>query len=154
MKLLDANILLYAYDASSAHHRACRTWLEQVFNGEETVALPWQSVLAFVRIATNPRAVRQPLSGQQACAIVAIWLERPSVAIIGPAERFWEIFREQVIEAQVSGPLIADAALAALALEHGATLCSTDRDFRRFRDIKLFDPTQAGGVVEPGARVG
>jgi hypothetical protein len=77
---------------------------------------------------------------------VAIWLERPSVAIIGPAERFWEIFREQVIEAQVSGPLITDAVLAALALEHGATLCSTDRDFRRFRDIKLFDPTQAGGA--------
>jgi len=142
VKLLDANILLYAYDSNSPQHAVCRPWLDAAFNSEETVALPWQTLLAFVRIATNPRAVRQPLSGPEACGIVRSWLERPNVAVIEPGERFWEIFQAQVLDAQVSGPLVTDAALAALALEHGATLCSTDRDFRRFRSLKLLDPTQ------------
>ena len=145
MKLLDANILLYAYDTSSAHHPACRAWLESAFNTEETVALPWQTLLAFLRIATNPRAVRLPLSGPRACEIVNTWLERANITVVGAGDRFWEIFRAQVIEAQVIGPLVTDAALAALALEHGATLYSTDRDFRRFKNLKLSDPTQTGG---------
>ena len=143
MKLLDANILLYAYDSHSPHHATCRPWLDATLNSEETVALPWQTLLAFVRIATNSRAVRQPLSGPDACTIVSSWLERPNVAVVGAGDRFWEIFRAQVVDAQVSGPLVTDAALAALAFEHGATLCSTDSDFRRFRGLKLLDPTQA-----------
>ena len=146
MKLLDANILLYAYDISSVHHRICRTWFERILNAEEIIALPWQTILAFIRIATNSRAVQHPLSAQQACSIVTVWLEHPKLAVIAPEQRFWGLFREQVVEAQVTGALITDAALAALALEHGATLCSTDRDFRRFRGLKLLDPTQAGGV--------
>jgi uncharacterized protein len=140
VKLLDANILLYAYDRDSAQHAACRAWFEAALNAEETIALPWQSVLAFVRIATNSRAVRQPLSGTNACRIVDSWLQRPNVVVLDAGERFWEIFQAQTLDAQVSGPLVADSALAALALEYGATLCSTDRDFRRFRGLKLLDP--------------
>jgi hypothetical protein len=140
MKLLDANILLYAYNRDSPHHEPCRSWLERAFSAAETIALPWQTLLAFVRIVTNPRAVSKPLSGSQACAIVSEWLARPNVTIVGPAERFWALFSRQVEEAQVSGPLVTDAALAALALEHGAALCSTDRDFRRFRGLTLIDP--------------
>ena len=143
MKLLDANILLYAYDSSSPHHSVCRLWLEAALNSEETIALPWQTLLAFVRIATNARAVRQPLSGPDACAIVNSWLDRLNVAVVGAGDRFWELFQAQVSDAQVSGPLVTDAALAALALEHGAILCSTDTDFRRFRGLKLLDPTRA-----------
>jgi toxin-antitoxin system PIN domain toxin len=142
VKLLDANVLLYAYDSDSPHHATCRPWLEAALNSDETVALPWQTLLAFVRIATNSRAVRRPLSGPAACEIVSAWLARPNVAVIGAGERFWEIFRAQVLDAQVSGPLVIDAALAALALEHGATLCSTDSDFRRFRGLKLLNPAQ------------
>jgi toxin-antitoxin system PIN domain toxin len=141
VKLLDANILLYAYDSNSPRHSACRPWLDAALNSEETIALPWQTLLAFVRIATNPRAVRQPLSGPDACAIVNSWLDRLNVAVVGAGDRFWEIFQVQVLDAQVSGPLVTDAALAALAIEHGATLCSTDSDFRRFRGLKLLDPT-------------
>jgi uncharacterized protein len=144
VKLLDANILLYAYDSSSPHHSTCRSWFDAELNSEETIALPWQTLLAFVRIATNPRAVRQPLSGPDACAIVNSWLERLNVAVVAAGDRFWEIFQAQVSDAQVSGPLVTDAALAALALEHGATLCSTDSDFRRFRGLKLLDPTRIG----------
>ncbi|HEY2465856.1 MAG TPA: TA system VapC family ribonuclease toxin [Steroidobacteraceae bacterium] len=143
MKLLDANILLYAYDSGSPHHSLCRAWLEAALNGDETIALPWQTILAFVRIASNPKATRRPLSGSAACAIVASWLSRPCVAVVGPGERFWEIFREQITEAQVSGPLVTDAALAALALENGAVLCSTDRDFRRFKGLQISDPLQS-----------
>ena len=141
MKLLDANILLYAYDRSAGHHEVCRTWLESAFNAAETIALPWQTILAFVRISTNPRAVKKPLSNTHACDIVSTWLERPNVMIINAADRFWNILRQQIRDAQVSGPLVTDAALAALAIEQGATLCSTDRDFRRFEGLKLVDPT-------------
>ena len=118
-----------------------RTWLEAVFNQEETIAPPWQSVLAFVRIATNSRAVRRPLTRPEACGIVDSWLQRPNVVVLDAGERFWDIFQAQMVEAHVSGPLVTDTALAALAIEHGATLCSTDRDFRRFRSLKLLDPS-------------
>jgi toxin-antitoxin system PIN domain toxin len=140
MKLLDANVLLYAYNSDSPHHQSCRAWLEESFNGQEPLALPWQTLLAFIRIVTNPRASSRPLSGEQACNIVAQWLAHPNVTIPSAAERFWPVLRDLVIEAQVSGPLLTDAALAAMAMEHGATLCSTDRDFRRFRGLKLIDP--------------
>lgn len=142
MKLIDVNVLLYAYDEGSAHHPACRVWLTTAFNAEETLALPWQTLLAFVRISTNARAVRRPLSGPEACGIVSSWIERPNVAVIGAGARFWEIFQAQVAEARVAGPLVTDAALVALALEHGATLCSTDRDFRRFKGLELLDPCE------------
>ena len=139
--MLDANILLYAYDREAAQHCVCRQWLETVMNAVETVALPWQTLLAFVRISTNPRAVRLPLSGPDACSIVDSWIRRPNTVVPAAGERFWEIFRAQIAEAHVSGPLVTDTALAALAIECGATLCSTDRDFRRFRGLKLLDPT-------------
>jgi toxin-antitoxin system PIN domain toxin len=141
MKLLDANILLYAYDRDSVHHLVCREWLELAFNEDEVLALPWQTLLAFVRISTNPRAVNRPIQGPEACALVGSWIERPNVVVIDPGDQFWGLFKSQVSEAQVSGPLVTDAALAALALEYGATLYSTDRDFRRFQGLKLIDPT-------------
>jgi toxin-antitoxin system PIN domain toxin len=146
VKLLDANILLYAYDSDSAHHAACRSWLEAVFNSEEIIALSWQTLLAFVRIATNPRATKKPLQGAEACKIVGSWLAQVNVSVIGPGERCWELLKHQMLEAQATGPLVTDAALAALALEHGATLCSVDRDFRRFRGLRLIDPTDQGAL--------
>lgn len=142
MRLLDANILLYAYDSGSQHHLKCRAWLETALNAEEIVALPWQTILAFVRIATNAKAVRQPLSGPEACAIAESWLLRPNVVVLEHGEKFWGIFRAQIDEAQITGPLVTDTALAALALENGAVLCSTDRDFRRFRQLRVLDPLQ------------
>jgi hypothetical protein len=141
VKLLDANILLYAYDSDSVHHLACRSWLEAAFNSEEIVGLPWQTLLAFIRISTNSRATKRPLQNAEVCEIVSIWLHQSNVRVIGAGEQFWEILQDQLREAQVTGPLVTDAALAALAIEHGATLCSVDRDFRRFRGLTLIDPT-------------
>ena len=140
MILVDANVLLYAYYPGAERHERCRAWVEQAFSGEEPVAIAWVTVLAFVRISTTPRVFEQPLLASEAIAAVASWLERPSVSVLEAGEACWEIFRELVVEAQVTGPLVMDAFLAALALENGATLATTDRDFSRFPKLKLLNP--------------
>jgi uncharacterized protein len=142
MILCDANVLLYAYDSGCEQHSDCRDWFTAALNGAEQVGLPWQSLLAFVRIATNTRAYSRPMTSTRACALVDSWMNRPQVCIPGPGERYWAILQAQVRAARVSGPLMTDAALAALAIELGAALCTTDRDFRRFEGLKLIDPTR------------
>lgn len=142
MKLLDANVLLYAYNARAEHHEACRRWLTEALNNPEPVGLPWQTLLAFLRVSTNPRAFAQPLSVPQACGIVDALLQRPNVAVVEPGERHWSALQSQIQSARARADLIMDAALAALAIEHGATLCSTDTDFRRFPDVRSVDPSQ------------
>ncbi len=140
MIFIDANLLLYAYHVRSPFHQRSREWIETIFSGREPVRLSWPSVHAFLRIGTNARAFEQPLTMAEAQAAVSSWLEQPAVDIIEPGERYWPILRELLIDAQVSGPLVSDAALAALAIEHGATLCTSDRDFSRFRGVKLSNP--------------
>ena len=140
MILLDANLLLYAYDPSSPHHHAARNWLEKTLSAREQVGLPWMTLLAFVRISTSPRPLEHPLSLTEAADIVAAWLERPMVTLLNPSERHWEILRALMTEGQVHGALIMDAHLAALAIEHGAILATTDRDFARFPGLKFFNP--------------
>ena len=141
MILVDANVLLYAYNPRAESHERCRAWVERTFSGEEAVCLAWVTILAFVRISTNPRIFEQPLLAGEALATVSSWLERPSVSVLEAGEACWEIFRELVVEAQVSGPLVVDAFLAALALENGATFATSDRDFTRFPKLKLLNPT-------------
>lgn len=140
MILVDTNVLLHAYHPRAESHERCRAWVERVFSGEEAVCLAWVTILAFVRISTNPRVFEQPLLATEALATVSSWLERPSVSVLEAGEACWEIFRELVVEAQVSGPLVMDAFLAALALENGATLATTDRDFTRFPKVRLLNP--------------
>jgi toxin-antitoxin system PIN domain toxin len=138
--LIDANLLLYAYHRGAAQHAAAKRWLEGVLARTYPVGLSWSTILAFLRIGTNPRAFERPYSVDDAAEIVSSWLAHPAVAIVQPGERYWEILRELLIDARAEAALVADAALAALAIEHGATLCSTDRDFRRFRTLKLENP--------------
>ena len=142
MIVLDANVLLYAYNPASGHHGACRAWLERALNGSEQIGLPWQTLLAFIRIATNNRVFERPLTATEAAAIVDEWLECPTVVIVQPAHDYWTILKEQLDSAQVAGPLVTDAALASLALEVGARLCTTDRDFTRFRGLRIVDPRE------------
>lgn len=140
MILVDANILLYAYVPSSKHHETARDWLETTFSKPEPVGLSWVTILAFLRISTNPRILQRPFSVGEAVALVSAWLEAPAVAILEPGKRHWEILREMMTKGQAYGPLTTDAHLAALAIEHGATLATTDKDFTRFPGLRILNP--------------
>jgi toxin-antitoxin system PIN domain toxin len=140
MILVDANVLLYAYQPRAEQHQRCRAWVEQAFSGEEPVCLAWVTVLAFLRISTNPRIFERPLLAAEAASAVSSWLEQPCVSVLEAGEQCWEILRRLLVEAQVTGPLVMDAFLAALALENGATLVTTDRDFARFPKLKVHNP--------------
>ncbi len=142
MILVDANLLLYAYDSAAPEHLGARGWLEDVLSKPEPVLFPWQSIHAFLRIATNPRAWKSPLTIDEARGIVDEWLGLPNVVVPSPGERHWDILRELMKDAQCRGPLVADAVLAALAMEHGAEFCTNDRDFSRFPNLRVVNPLQ------------
>jgi hypothetical protein len=137
---IDANLLLYAYDAEHERHAAARAWLEGAFDGDEEVRIPLVSALAFIRIGTNPAVYRVPMAASEAVDIVRAWLEQPGVELGLPTDRHWETMRRLVHEGQARGPLATDAHLAALAIEHGATLYTTDRDFARFEGLRFVNP--------------
>lgn len=140
MTLIDANLLIYAYDPDSPHHAASRRWLEERLSGPELVGFAWLTLWAFMRIVTNPRVFIRPLSAAEAHAAVASWLAQPNAGIIEPGERHLELLGDLLREGQASGGLVMDAVLAALAIEHGATLCTTDRDFARFAALDWRNP--------------
>jgi toxin-antitoxin system PIN domain toxin len=143
MILIDANLLLHAYNPRSAAHVASRDWLEEVLSGHPPVRFAWVTLWAFLRISTNPRVFERPLSMAEATAIVSAWLAQPAAGILEPGERHWEILQTLSRQGQVSGPLVMDAALAAIAIEHGATLQTTDRDFARFPGVKWINPLES-----------
>lgn len=107
------------------------------------VGLAWVTVLAFVRIMTSPRIFRRPLTIAEATQVVDAWLEVPGLTIVGPGERHWEVLRQALVDGQAVGPLASHAHLAALAIEHGATLATTDRDFARFPVLKIVNPLES-----------
>jgi len=140
MILVDANLLLYAYDPNAAEHEASRAWLEASLSGSLLVRFSWLTVWAFLRIITNPRVFERPLTMAEAEHHVSSWLAQPSAGILEPGERHWEILRQLTRDGQASGPLVMDAALAAIAIEHGATLYTTDRGFARFPGLTWTNP--------------
>lgn len=143
MIVVDANLLIYAYHQGSEWHVPARRWLTNVLEEEAIVALPWSVLLAFLRLTTNKRVFSLPFKCREATDIVESWLERPNVVALQPGEAYWHILRDLIGEAQAVADLIVDAHLAALAIEHSATLCSTDRDFTRFPGLKLLNPLAA-----------
>lgn len=142
MILLDASLLLYAHNTSSKEHRATVSWIEEILAGSAPIGLSWDTILAFLRVSTTPRIFGEPLDVEMAASIVSDWLSRPNVTIIGPTERHWQIFSKLLPRSRVRGSLIMDAHLAALAIEHGATLCTNDRDFARFPGLRVEYPLQ------------
>ncbi len=140
MILIDANLLLHAYDPRSPHHEASRTWLEMAMAGPGLVRFAWVTAWAFLRIASNTRVFERPFSVAEADAIVASWLDQPHVAILEPGERHWGILTRLLRDGQASGPLVMDAVLAAIAIEHGAVLHTSDRDFTRFAGLEWKNP--------------
>jgi uncharacterized protein len=143
MILVDANLLVYAHVSSAAQHRAAHRWLDGKLNGRSQVALPWPSLLAFVRLVSNPRVFASPLSVGAAWKQVDSWLDVAVVWVPGPTERHREILRSLLASADFRSNLVPDAHLAALAIEHGLTLCSTDGDFARFPGLRWENPLAA-----------
>ena len=143
MIIVDANLLLYAYDTDSPQHDAARRWLEDRLSGNELVRFAWLTLWAFIRISTNPQVFVRPLSSLEAHDAIASWLEQPNAGIVDPGDRHLALLGDLLREGQASGSLVMDAVLAALAIEHGATLCSTDRDFSRFAALDWVNPLQS-----------
>jgi toxin-antitoxin system PIN domain toxin len=141
MILIDANILIYAHVPTLPHHEAARRWLEEQLN-ESRVGLPWPSLLAFMRLVTNPRIFERPASITEAWSRVEEWLALPSVWIPQPTERHSQILGELLRKVVDRPTLIPDAHLAALAIEHNLILCSTDEDFTRFPQVRWLNPLQ------------
>jgi uncharacterized protein len=140
---VDANLLLYAYNASSAEHARAKGWLEEVLSGAEPVALCWPVILAFIRISTNSRAFPQPLSRLEATSAVSSWLERPQSVVVSAGHEHWELLQRLLSDGKISGPLVSDAHLAAMTMEYGGTLFTTDRDFSRFSNLRFTNPLEA-----------
>lgn len=142
MTLLDANVLIYAVNADSPHHRRSKAWLVQALSGTETVAFSWVALLAFLRLSTNPLVFPRPLKPDQALDIIESWLVQPTAVVLGPTERHLAVMRNLIDSVGTMGNLTTDTHLAALAIEHGARLCSTDRDFARFPGLRWLNPLQ------------
>ena len=140
--LLDANLLVYAYTPESPRGAAARAWLEEMLNGSAKVGLPWPTLLAFARLMGNPSVVSKPVPLNQAWMHVKAWLELPQTWIPLPTERHPQIIG-RLIDEESKSDLAADAHLAALAIEHGLTVCSTDSDFARFREVRWENPLAA-----------
>ncbi len=143
MILIDANLLIYAYDSTNPHHETARQWLEERLSAPEPVGFAWHPIVAFLRIMTNQQVFERPLTAAEARAVVDTWVERPNVVLLEPSPRHWEILDRLIEEGSVRGPLMTDAHLAALALGNGATLCTTDGDFARFPGLETLNPLRS-----------
>jgi toxin-antitoxin system PIN domain toxin len=139
----DVNLLLYAYDSSSAHHDRARPWLEGRLSGVETFGLAWATLLAFVRLATSPRVFEAPFRLEEAFDLVDAWLAAPCSTVLHPGSRHAVLLRQLLEPLGTAGNLTTDAHLAALALEHDAELCSADADFSRFPGLRWTNPLTA-----------
>jgi uncharacterized protein len=142
VKLVDLNLLLYAYHTAAKEHQAALSWLTKLFAGREPIGLSWATLLGFLRIATAPKILATPYDLGQAAEIVSTWLTRSNVSIVSPTEKHWPVLSGFLPKNRIRGSLIVDAHLAALAIEHGATLCTNDRDFLRFPGLKVEFPLQ------------
>lgn len=140
MKLPDVNVLLYAVDEGSRHHDGAREWLENALSGTETVAFCWTVLLAFVRLSTRPVVFEQPLGAGEALDLVEGWLAQPCATVVEPTIRHAATLRDLLLPLGTAGNLTTDAHLAALAIEHGAELCSCDADFGRFAGLRWSNP--------------
>lgn len=140
MILVDANLLLYAEDALHPENSRARAWWDDALSGTDPVCLCWTVLAAYVRIGTNRRVFDRPLSITQAVNRVESWLSQPCTRVVRATERHWEVFRSLLVEGKATANLVTDAHLAALAMEHGCRVASTDADFSRFPGLKWYNP--------------
>jgi toxin-antitoxin system PIN domain toxin len=140
MILVDANLLIYAVNQDAPLNKKAQPWLESALSGKETVGFPWNVLLAFLRLTTRPGLFRRPLHVDTAFDLVAAWLDQTSATIVHPGPRHLAVLRDLLQPLGTGGNLTSDAHLAALAIEHGAELCSSDTDFARFPGLNWRNP--------------
>ena len=138
--LIDANLLIYAVDRSAHDHDRAAEWLQHQLNGDHLIGIPWESLSAFLRITTNPRASLRPLKLTDAWAFVEGWLAASIVWVPQPTERHREVFGGLLTKYRLGGNLIPDAHITAIAIEHGLDVCSADTDFARFTEVRWRNP--------------
>ena len=138
--LVDANILLYSVDVTSKFHDRASRWLTDALNGNRGVALPWISLAAFLRIATNPRATLHPLTPIEAWEHIDGWIDAPAAWVPELGLRHRTILRDLVVRLDLRAGLVTDAILAAICIEHGLAIVSADSDFARFTEIDWTNP--------------
>lgn len=142
MKLVDANVLLYAVNEASEKHEAARSWLDGALSGGETVGFAWLVLLAFLRLSTKIGLFPRPLPPAQALAVLRAWTEQPAAVLVEPTSRHLDLLGRLLADTGVGANLANDAHLAALALEHNAVVETFDNDFGRFRDVRYEQPGQ------------
>lgn len=140
MILLDVNILLYAHNEGSRYHARARQWLDTAWEKGEEIGLPWITAWGFVRLTTNPKVLPTPKTPVEACSVIRELVAQPGVRIVQPGARHLELLEHIMTEFGATGPRATDAVLAALALEHGASVATADRDFGRFTAVKWINP--------------
>lgn len=145
MKLLDANLLIYAHDSSSPFHAKAKPWFEGLLIGDEPFAIAWTTVLAFLRITTHRKILKQPLAPDEAFGAIEELLAHPDCFIARPGERYWQLFQTHCLGIRERGSGIMDVELVALAIEMDAELLSADTGFERFVGLRFRNP-----LVEPG----
>lgn len=138
--ILDANLLLYAVDSSSRFHAGAARWLVETMRGPRRVGIPWQTVGAFLRISTHGRVMDRPLRPEDAWQYVRTWLDQPVTWVPPATERTLAVYGSLAAQVPISGNLVPDAMLAALAIEHGVTVMTCDADFARFPGVQWLDP--------------
>ena len=136
MRIVDANVLLYAVNEAAPHHDRARSWLDGALAGREPVGFAWTVLLAFVRVGTHPAVFPRPLSAAEATDVVRVWLAQPSAVVVEPTPRHADLLAGLLAEAGTAANLVGDAHLAALALEHDAVLVTFDNDFGRFAGLR------------------
>jgi len=141
MKIVDANVLLYAVNEDSEHHVTAREWLDNALVHGETIGFTWSAVLAFLRVSTHPAVFARPLTTEESVATIRTWLAQPSATIIEPTPRHLSVLGGLLVEAGTAGNLVNDAHLAAVAIENAAELISYDSDFGRFPGLTWGRPT-------------
>jgi toxin-antitoxin system PIN domain toxin len=141
VKVVDANVLLYAVNEQAPQHVQARSWLDRTLSGGEAVGFAWVVILAFLRLSTNPSLFARPLALDEAVGVIEAWLAQPPAVVVQPTPRHLTLMHGLLEPVGTAANLVNDAHLAALALEHGAEVSSFDGDFARFAGVRWQRPS-------------